>query len=370
MPPGALHSPAPRPVTTAIDYASHRRDLAERSLHLGLDESAACRSGDSTQRRLRPRDAAEHGRRGASPTDRRPGLPDRREREGQLLRRASVSPATGRSTSSGLARRRRRAMSRRHRPRINSPRMRPITLRGSPSRSPTASAAPFTGERWGDFVGVAQDPQVPERRLAGEPVRRPAAELGDQGLAAPDRRRDVRPDRSAAGARQSRINRRRDRHLQRQHAQDVRSVAGVGTHPGRRDRGDRQRHGHRPDGRRLRSVTTTPTSTPARRRINFPIKDTRANNVTAPVASNGTLSVVYKAAAGKKAHIIFDVTGYFLPGDRGRRLQHAGPGPGPRQPGGLGTGLTGRFQTGVPRQLVDRGSTTASRPTPSRSRPT
>jgi hypothetical protein len=45
--------------------------------------------------------------------------------------------------------------------------------------------------------------------------------------------------------------------------------------------------------------------------LNFPLGDNRANGVTVALSPAGTLSVTYVAAAGKTAHVIFDVTGYF-----------------------------------------------------------
>ena len=63
------------------------------------------------------------------------------------------------------------------------------------------------------------------------------------------------------------------------------------------------------------SLTTSATASPTTSSLNFPIGDTRANNVTIPIGATGTLSAVYKAPAGKTAHLIFDVTGYFLGGD-------------------------------------------------------
>ena len=47
--------------------------------------------------------------------------------------------------------------------------------------------------------------------------------------------------------------------------------------------------------------------------LNFPMGDDRANAVTVQLGS-GTLSVTYAAPIlGPTAHVIFDVTGYFVP---------------------------------------------------------
>ena len=48
--------------------------------------------------------------------------------------------------------------------------------------------------------------------------------------------------------------------------------------------------------------------------LNFPLGDDRANGVTVALGSGGTLSITYVApSAGPIAHVIFDVTGYFVP---------------------------------------------------------
>jgi hypothetical protein len=59
------------------------------------------------------------------------------------------------------------------------------------------------------------------------------------------------------------------------------------------------------------SITPDAVANPATSTINFPLGDTRANGVTVPLNVDGELAIVYKAAAGKKTHMIVDVTGYF-----------------------------------------------------------
>ena len=63
------------------------------------------------------------------------------------------------------------------------------------------------------------------------------------------------------------------------------------------------------------------TSSPPSSTINFPLGETRANNVTTPLSSTGSLSAVYKAKSGKTTDLVFDVTGYFLADTFGRDLQ-------------------------------------------------
>ena len=59
------------------------------------------------------------------------------------------------------------------------------------------------------------------------------------------------------------------------------------------------------------SLTPAATATPTTSTMNFPLGDTRANNFTLRVTSNGTMAGVYKAAAGGKTHLIVDITGYY-----------------------------------------------------------
>jgi hypothetical protein len=48
--------------------------------------------------------------------------------------------------------------------------------------------------------------------------------------------------------------------------------------------------------------------------LNFPLGDDRANGGTVAIGPTGTLSITYVApSAGPIAHVIFDVTGYFVP---------------------------------------------------------
>ena len=96
------------------------------------------------------------------------------------------------------------------------------------------------------------------------------------------------------------------------------------------------------------SVTPGPVTNPPSSTINFPLGDTRANNVTVPL-SEGKLAATYKALAGRTTHLIFDVTGYFTAGDADATYQ-------PLPPiraldSRVGTGLAGKFVPDKPRQL-------------------
>jgi hypothetical protein len=55
----------------------------------------------------------------------------------------------------------------------------------------------------------------------------------------------------------------------------------------------------------------TVTSKPSFSTINFPTRDTRANNVTVQLGAGGTLQAVLVSAAGARTQLVFDVTGYY-----------------------------------------------------------
>ena len=58
--------------------------------------------------------------------------------------------------------------------------------------------------------------------------------------------------------------------------------------------------------------------------LNFPVGDDRANGVTVALGG-GTLSVTFVAPTpGPTAHVIFDVTGYFVPHDCSRDARGCG----------------------------------------------
>jgi hypothetical protein len=95
------------------------------------------------------------------------------------------------------------------------------------------------------------------------------------------------------------------------------------------------------------SVTPTPTASPPVSTINFPVGDNRANNLTTRLSSDGKLSAVYKALAGKTTHLILDVTGYFLEDDTGATFNPITPVRLLSTVGGVG--LTGPFLANVPR---------------------
>ncbi len=64
------------------------------------------------------------------------------------------------------------------------------------------------------------------------------------------------------------------------------------------------------------AVTSVATNAPKTSTLNFPAHDIRANALTAALGG-GKLSFTYAGSPGSSAEIIFDVTGYFLPGASG-----------------------------------------------------
>jgi hypothetical protein len=233
----------------------------------------------------------------------------------------------------------------------------PNTLKGRHDTG-TGTGTEFTGGRWGDYVGVAQDPQVPNAvwqanqfATGGENWQTKVSQLQTGGATyvpiEPLRVLDSRINLGVTGI----FNASTPKSF---------TVAGFtsggGTIPADAIAvtGNVTVTGQTAAG--YVSITTTPTSTPGSSTLNFPTSDTRANNLTTPIASNGKLSAVYKAAAGKKAHIIFDVTGYFLPGPEDAGYNTLDPIRVLDSRAAYGIGLTGRFQTGTPRELVIAGN--------------
>ena len=237
-------------------------------------------------------------------------------------------------------------------------------LPGDPANSlnamnPTApgTGGAFIGGRWGDYVGVAQDPQVPDAVWQANQVATgglnwatTVSQLQTGGATYvpidPVRVLDSRFNVGVTGA----FNANTAKSFT---VAGFVSTAGTIPEDAIAVTGNVTVTGQTAAG--YVSVTTTPTSTPASSTLNFPNGDTRANNITTPVASNGELSAVYKASSGKKAHILFDVTGYFLPGTENAAYNTLSPVRFLDSRVGIGTGLTGRFKTGVPRRLTIAG---------------
>jgi hypothetical protein len=92
------------------------------------------------------------------------------------------------------------------------------------------------------------------------------------------------------------------------------------------------------------ALTDEPTAEPKTSTINFPVGDNRANGVTMPLGTGGTISATYVSAPGKHVHLIFDVTGYYVAGSSG--LVYA-----PLPPGRL---VDTRLGLGIPSALAHK----------------
>ena len=99
------------------------------------------------------------------------------------------------------------------------------------------------------------------------------------------------------------------------------------------------------------------TSNPTSSTINFPSGDNRANGVTVPLDSNGSLSAVFKGLAGRSTQLVFDITGYFDPGKAG--AYYVAVSPQRLLDSRIGNGLAGSFYNRVPRTFGVAGRTDA-----------
>ncbi|HEY7525007.1 MAG TPA: hypothetical protein VH720_15260 [Candidatus Limnocylindrales bacterium] len=69
------------------------------------------------------------------------------------------------------------------------------------------------------------------------------------------------------------------------------------------------------------SLTTNPDATPPTSTINFTATQSRANGIVVRLSAGGSLSAVVVNGTGKRAHLLFDVTGYFT-ADSGGAIYH------------------------------------------------
>ena len=159
------------------------------------------------------------------------------------------------------------------------------------AEAPKAGVGLYPGDRWGDYVGVAQDPQVPNAVWQGEPVlrrrldsgRREVTQLQTGGTTyvpiTPVRVLDTRPAYQIGLSGVFNGERRRGA------GTSPASRSTAPGHPGRRDRGDRQLDVVNQTAGGYAGQARRPTANPPSRRINFPAGDVRANNVTVPLSA-------------------------------------------------------------------------------------
>ena len=96
------------------------------------------------------------------------------------------------------------------------------------------------------------------------------------------------------------------------------------------------------------SVGPTMTSSPSTSTLNLPKGDTRANGATVALDASGELGVVFRGASGARAHVIIDVTGYFL-ANGGATFEATDPVR--LLDTRSGVGLSGTFAHGTPRAV-------------------
>lgn len=181
----------------------------------------------------------------------------------------------------------------------------------SPAELLAPGQANHTGGRWGDYVGVAQDPQDPNAVWQGNEYSSSDGAWGtyvsqfQTGTGStyvpisPSRVLDTRINLGLSGKFTSGAAR-------------TFAVAGQGGVPLNAVAVTGNLTVTQQTALGFVALTIAPTNNPQSSTLNFPVGDNRANNATIPLSPTGMLSAVYKAAAGKTTHLIFDVTGYFL----------------------------------------------------------
>jgi hypothetical protein len=174
-----------------------------------------------------------------------------------------------------------------------------------------SGAATYAGTRWGDYVGVAQDPVTPNAVWQAD-------EYPDGGGYWTTRITQLFADRATYHA------------LTPGRVLDTRISLGTGTFSSGVPRtfavtglagvpssatavtGNLTVVGQTHAG--YVALTPEPTASPTTSTLNFPVGDTRANGVTVALGAGGHLSATYVSGrAGDHTQLIFDVTGYFGP---------------------------------------------------------
>jgi hypothetical protein len=103
------------------------------------------------------------------------------------------------------------------------------------------------------------------------------------------------------------------------------------------------------------SIGPSMSSTPSTSTLNYANSRPLANNLTVRLGSGGRISAVIVGRTNSHAHVIFDVTGYYVAGDSGARWY---PVPSKRLVDTrIGRGLSGRFQNATPRSFQVAGAT-------------
>ena len=208
----------------------------------------------------------------------------------------------------------------------------------------------YSGAEWGDYTGLAQDPQVPSAVWqaagyvnAGHQWSTWLNQLRTAGTTfvplAPVRIVDSR-DGSGLSGLSGKFNASQARTF---------AVAGLGTIPASAVAVTGNLTVTNQTAAGYVALTPDPTSTPGSSTLNFPLGDNRANNVTIPLNAGGQLAAVYKATAGRTTDLIFDVTGYFVVGTA--QATYVPIAPVRALDTRFDTGLAGPFSASTPRPL-------------------
>lgn len=226
----------------------------------------------------------------------------------------------------------------------------PVNTLSAPLLLASGAAVHYNGIRWGDFVGVAQDPRDTNAVWQGNQYTFTSgawatrvSELQTAGATFvpidPVRVLDSRTNTGTTGAFVSSV----PKTIQVAGAlgipNDAVAITGNLTVTGQQAAG-------------FASLTQLPTANPSTSTLNFPLKDVRANNVTSPLTPSGKVSLVYKATAGKATHLVLDVTGYFLNDNTGRTYTDLAPVRVLDSRAGTGNiGLVGPIPSGTPKEF-------------------
>lgn len=214
-----------------------------------------------------------------------------------------------------------------------------------------AGSGPYTGsERWGDYVGVAPDPFVPNQvwqanqRSAGSTWATHISRLQPQGTTyVPITPVRVLDSRNGTGGLSGTFKHGVPRTWAIAGDPDfptipaaALAVTGVVTVTGQTKGG-------------YVYIGPNPTSKAPASTINFPTGDYYTNNLVVSLSAAGSLSALYAASSGATTHLIVDVTGYFVPNDTGSTFEPLAPVR--ALDTRVGTGGLTTFRHGVPQTL-------------------
>jgi hypothetical protein len=186
----------------------------------------------------------------------------------------------------------------------------PVNTLSTPVTLASGGGLSYPGDRWGDFVGVAQDPrdtnavwQANQYTASPGNWSTKVSELQTAGATyvpvTPVRMLDSRVNLGTTGPFTASVPKTIQITGRLGIPANAVAITGNLTVTGQQQAG-------------YASLTKVPDANPATSTINFPLGDNRANNITSPLSSTGTVSITYKAGAGKQTHFLLDVTGYFL----------------------------------------------------------